>query len=62
MPFSDHADYMTIVQQMYGALYDLNVEPDFVAAGNANLPRYKVLLVPPYTVRLTGSCNSFVIS
>ena len=47
MPFSDHADYMTIVQQMYGALYDLNVEPDFVAAGNANLPRYKVLLVPP---------------
>jgi len=47
MPYSDHADYMTVLQQMYGALYELNVEPDFVAAGDASLSRYKVLLVPP---------------
>ena len=47
MPFSDHADYMSVLRQMYGALYELNVEPDFVAAGDASLSRYKVLLVPP---------------
>ncbi len=47
MPFSDHANYMTVLRQMYNALYELNVEPDFVPAGDANLARYKVLLVPP---------------
>ena len=47
MPFSDHANYMSILRQMYGALYELNLEPDFVAAGDAKLSRYKVLLVPP---------------
>jgi beta-galactosidase len=47
MPVSDHVDYMTVLHQMYGALYDLNVEPDFVQAGDAQLSRYKVLLVPP---------------
>ena len=47
MPFSDHADYMTVLRQMYGALYELNIEPNFVPAGDANLGRYKVLLVPP---------------
>jgi beta-galactosidase len=38
---------MTVLGQMYGALYDLNVEPDFVQAGDPNLSQYKVLLVPP---------------
>ncbi len=47
MPVSDHVDYMTVLRQMYDALYDLNVEPDFVQAGDPNLSRYKVLLVPP---------------
>ena len=47
MPFSDHADYTTVLLQMYGALYELNVEPDFVAAGDPSLSRYQVLLVPP---------------
>jgi beta-galactosidase len=32
---------------MYDALYELNVEPDFVQAGDPNLSLYKVLLVPP---------------
>lgn len=47
MPFSDHVDYSGVMRQMYDALYDLNVEPDYVQAGDANLSRYKVLLVPP---------------
>lgn len=47
MPFSDSVNYMTILRQMYEALYDLNVEPDFVQAGDRDLARYKVLLVPP---------------
>jgi len=47
MPVSDHVDYMTVLRQMYDALYDLNIEPDFVQAGDLNLSRYKVLLIPP---------------
>ncbi len=47
MPVSDQVSYMTVLNQMYGALYDLNVEPDFVRAGDTDLSRYKVLLVPP---------------
>ena len=47
MPVSDHVNYMTVLRQMYDALYDLNVEPDFVQPGDANLSRYRVLFVPP---------------
>lgn len=47
MPFSDRVSYMSVLRQMYDVLYDLNVEPDFVQAGDANLSRYAVLLVPP---------------
>ena len=47
MPVSDRLNYMTVLRQMYDALYDLNVEADFVQAGDPNLSRYKVLLVPP---------------
>jgi beta-galactosidase len=47
MPVSDHVSYMTVLKQMYDALYDLNVEPDFIQAGDAYLSRYKVLLIPP---------------
>ena len=47
MPVSDHVNYLTVLRQMYGALYDLNIEPDFVPAVDANLSQYKVLLVPP---------------
>jgi beta-galactosidase len=46
MPVSDHVNYITVLRQMYDALYDLNVEPDFVQAGDPNLSRYKVLLIP----------------
>src|SRR5690242_15169711 len=47
MPVSDNVDYMTVLRQMYNALYDLNIEPDFVQAGDPDLSRYNVLLVPP---------------
>jgi beta-galactosidase len=47
MPVSDNVNYMTVLKQMYNALYDLNVEADFVPAGDPILSRYKVLLVPP---------------
>jgi beta-galactosidase len=47
MPFGDRVDYMSILRQMHGALYDLNAEPDFVPAGDPDLSRYAVLLVPP---------------
>jgi beta-galactosidase len=47
MPFSDNVNYMTVLRQMYDALYDLNVEPDFVPAGDSGISRYKVLLIPP---------------
>jgi beta-galactosidase len=47
MPFADHTDYLSILHQLYGALYDLNVEPDFVSANDPQLAKYKVLLVPP---------------
>jgi len=47
MPFNDGVNYMSVLRQMYDALYDLNVEPDFVQAGDPNLSKYRVLLVPP---------------
>jgi beta-galactosidase len=47
MPVSDKVNYTTVLEQMYEALYDLNVEADFVQAGDPNLGRYKVILVPP---------------
>jgi beta-galactosidase len=47
MPVSDNVTYMTVLKQMHNALYDLNVEADFIQAGDPDLARYKVLLVPP---------------
>ncbi len=47
MPFNDRVNYMTVLRQMYNTLYDLNIEPDFVQAGEANFSRYRVLLAPP---------------
>jgi beta-galactosidase len=47
MPVGDDVDYMTVLNQMYRALYRLNVEPDIVRLDDSGLSRYKVLLVPP---------------
>jgi beta-galactosidase len=50
MPFSDKTNYDTILFQMYGALYRLNVGVDFVFPDSARLADYKVIVVPPLYV------------
>lgn len=47
MPFNDRVNYMTILGQLYGALYSSNVEPDFITAETPDWSQYKLLLVPP---------------
>lgn len=47
MPFSDSVGYMSLLNQMYRALYELNVEPDFIPAGAQDFSHYKVILIPP---------------
>ncbi len=47
MPVSDRVNYMTVLNQMYSALYDLNIEADFIEPGQEDLSAYRVLLVPP---------------
>ncbi len=47
MPFSDSVGYMSLLHQMYGALYELNIESDFIPAGGQDLSHYKVILIPP---------------
>lgn len=50
MPVSDQVDYMSVLRQMYGALFQLNVEVDFVTPSTEDLSKYKVLIVPPLYV------------
>jgi len=47
MPFDRDVNYLTVLNQMYRALYGLNVETDFVFPGNKNLADYGLILVPP---------------
>lgn len=47
MPFSDRADYMSVLRQFYNALFSMNVEADFVTPDTPDLSQYKVVLVPP---------------
>ena len=47
MPFSDHADYRSVLSGMYRALYKLNVGVDFIFSDSTNLSNYKVIVVPP---------------
>ena len=47
MPFSDTVGYMSVLRQMYDALYELNIEPDFIPAGAKDFSHYKVMLIPP---------------
>ena len=47
MKFSDHDNYMTVLHQMYNALYHANVGVDFVFPESRNLSDYKVIVVPP---------------
>lgn len=50
MPFSSHADYGSIMWQMYGALYRTNVGVDFVFPEAADFSRYRLVVVPPLYV------------
>jgi beta-galactosidase len=50
MPFSDSTGYNTFVGQMYGALYRMNVEADFITPETKDLSGYRVILVPPLYV------------
>jgi beta-galactosidase len=47
MPFNDRVDYMTVLTQMHQAMYELNVEADFVVPEETDWSAYRVLLVPP---------------
>jgi beta-galactosidase len=46
MPFDDEANYMSVLNQLYGALYDLRVEADFIFPQSRNLSDYQLILVP----------------
>lgn len=50
MSFSDHADYSSVMKQMYGALYRANVGVDFVFPEVADFSKYRVIVVPPLYV------------
>ncbi len=50
MPFNDRVSYMTVLMQMYRALYRLNVEVDFVSPGHTDWSAYRILVVPPLYV------------
>ncbi len=50
MSFSDHADYASVMKQMYGALYRANVGVDFVFPETADFSKYRVIVVPPLYV------------
>jgi beta-galactosidase len=47
MPFSDHANYSSVLEGMYRALYKLNVGTDIIFPDTTNLSVYKVVVVPP---------------
>lgn len=47
MPFGDHANYRTVLVEMYRALYRLNVGVDFILPDSTNLASYKLIVVPP---------------
>jgi len=50
MKFSDHVNYRTILDQMYGMLYRENVGVDFVLPESTNFSNYRVIVVPPLYV------------
>jgi beta-galactosidase len=60
MKFSDHANYRSLMQQMYNALYRENVGVDFVFPDSMNLAAYKVVLVPPLYVASDDVLNKLV--
>jgi beta-galactosidase len=60
MKFSDHADYRSIMKQMYGVLYRNNIGVDFVLPDNSDFTAYKLILVPPLYVASDAVLNRLV--
>lgn len=56
MPFSDRVNYMSVLGQMAGALYRLNLEPDYVTPESDWAP-YRLLLVPPLYSASEETCG-----
>ena len=57
MKFSDHADYTTVLRQMYQALYQSNVGVDFVFPDSTNFSDYKVIVAPPMYIATDALLN-----
>ncbi len=47
MKFSERANYLTILHQVYDVLYRANIGVDFVFPESTNFSEYKVIVVPP---------------
>jgi len=47
MPFADRTNYLSILYQLYGALYKLNVDADFIFPQTTDYSKHKVIIVPP---------------
>src|SRR5580704_2352931 len=60
MKFSDHANYRSLMQQMYNTLYRENIGVDFVFPESLNLAGYKVVVVPPLYVASEEVLNKLV--
>ena len=46
MPFDGRVGYMTVLRQLYGSLYRLNVETDFVHPEDPRFEDYGLVIVP----------------
>ena len=46
MPFDDNVGYMTVLNRLYAALYNLRVEADFVFPQTQKLNDYRLVIVP----------------
>ncbi|MFB3922959.1 MAG: beta-galactosidase [Terriglobia bacterium] len=57
MPFSDRANYRTVLADMYRGLYSLNVGADFVFPETENFSGYKVIVVPPLYIASDALLN-----
>ncbi len=60
MPFSDRANYRTVLTDMYRALYKLNVGTDIIFPNSTSLSDYRVIVVPPLYVASDEVLNRLV--
>lgn len=57
MPFSDRANYRTVLADMYHGLYALNVGTDILFPESQNFSDYKIIVVPPLYVASDAVLN-----